>query len=149
MGARVKIIYLADAIKAVDAIVAQVGHEYTYPRPRRSDVSCRYWHPSSPDMNAATSEEIEAGAPGCIVGRVLHEAGMLALAINSLDGKGAIATCYRRTEDHGIRLTPAAVQFLQQVQFKQDAGKTWAEAVQYATGYMFALESSDTLQEDE
>lgn len=149
MGARVRVIYLIDAFAAVEKIVGEVGHEYTYQRPVTSHVACRYWHPSAPEVNAATSEEIEAGAPGCIVGRVLHGVGMDPLAINSLDGRGSIATCHGRTVEHGIRLTPAAVQFLQQVQFKQDSGKTWAEAVAFGKGYMAALESSDTLQVDE
>ena len=149
MGARVRVIYLIDAIAAVEKIVGEVGHEYTYQRPVTSHVACRYWHPSAPNLNAATVEEIEAGAPGCIVGRVLHEVGMAPLAINSLDGRGAIGTCHSRIEEHGLRLTPAAAQFLQQVQFKQDSGNTWAEAVAYGKGYMDALDQNQVPGVDE
>jgi hypothetical protein len=145
----VRVIYLIDAFAAVEKIVGEVGHEYTYQRPVTSHVACRYWHPSAPEVNAATSEEIKSGAPGCIVGRVLHEVGMAPLAINSLDGRGAIGTCHSRTEEHGIRLTPAAAQFLQQVQFKQDSGNTWAEAVAYGKGYMDALDQNQVPGVDE
>lgn len=144
-----KIIYLNDAMRATEALLTEFGREHKYERPSSSTVSCRYWHPSAVDMNDATFEEVEAGSPGCIVGWVLFKEGVPATAVAALDGRGSISTCHGQTVEHGIRLTPAAVQFLQQAQFRQDSGWTWGEAVSYAKGYMAVLQDGDTLQEDE
>lgn len=136
-----KVIRLRDAQAMIGEIVAEVGKDYNYVRPKviLGNNTCLYWHKAGKKGDPA-DVRIESGEPGCIVGRLLHKAGMSPQAINSLDGKGSIASACGVLPEHGIRLTERAVMYLQQVQKEQDSGHTWAESAAYARGW---LESSE------
>lgn len=141
-----KIIYLNTAQRAAQNLVEKYGRDHVYKRPERSgqfsSAACLYWHVAEGGVND-TQERINNGQPGCIVGHILHEEGVSPEAIASLDGKGSIAVCVPGLVERAqVRITPAATTFLQQLQMKQDTGKTWAEALAYATGFVDALESS-------
>lgn len=134
-----KVINLREAQRMIGEIVAEVGKEHTYQRISAPGSTCLYWHPGG-ERGDSPAKKTAKGQPGCIVGRLLYNAGVSPQGIHALDGRGSIASACYLLPEHGVRLTDRAVQYLQQVQKEQDSGHTWSESAAYARGW---LESSE------
>lgn len=98
-------------------VVAEVGEAYVYPEshkrrePESSINSCVYVHD---------------GKPSCIVGRVLHKAGVELAVLAQREFVGA----WFVAGDLGA--TVPASDFLDSIQGKQDAGWSWGDALKAA-----------------
>lgn len=115
---------LARTNELLDEIVSDFGADYAYPY-----TVCRY------------VQESPAGpAPSCLVGHVLHRAGVPldALALNApADVKVQILTA------HGIlRAEPDAVRLLTNAQRAQDKHTPWGDSVTAGRAYLEAYNST-------
>lgn len=133
-----------EAIVALAAsIIEERGRDYVYERQEGSGI-CTYWHSGNGEpWHNRDHTAIATGRPGCIVGHILHRLGASPEGIASLDGQGSvgyIATTHGAPslveERIGVRFTDKAVDFLREVQSRQDKGATWGEAFEYGKGYI-------------
>lgn len=80
-------------------------------------ITCDYWDDSK-------------DAPSCIVGVILHKAGVS--ATNITEGRSAFASSYlaRKAEGGVITISDKAATFLFDVQMRQDVGVPWSKAIE-------------------
>lgn len=105
--------------------VAEKGADFVYVN--------RYGRSAGPD-NSTTCHYVHDDQPGCIVGNVLHRAGVSLYNLSEHEGENAESpvTALFRPE-------PGVVDLLREVQSRQDKGASWSEAVRLA---LAELESS-------
>lgn len=118
MQTEAKLITLDEVNELLADIVSQVPEDYVYTNEdgNRADApgftSCEY---------ASTS-----GAPSCLVGHVFHRLG---LPIQHSTFDAAFGLNFGMGTPHDKRFTPAAVKRLKIVQWLQDCGHPWHEAI--------------------
>lgn len=116
------------AVELLDAAVAEKGTDYVYLAPDVDHGACLYVHPDDSDPK-------KPGSCGCIVGYVLHKAGVPLEAmfgvhadsgslLNDLQGKEIVAKVDGRTRA-----------LLRKAQVHQDQEAAWSTAVRWAKRY--------------
>lgn len=102
-------------------IVAEKGPDFKYVNPADSEnadpgtFSCLYVH---------------GDEPGCIVGVVLHRAGVPLTSLANHENETPFRLPHQWFENHDVK------SYLYRVQTQQDCGKTWAEAVAAGNEYL-------------
>lgn len=123
-----KTITLQFAIEAAEKAVADKPEGYVYINPQgmtafsteggNSGISCDYFYEYSPKR------------PSCLVGQVLAAAGLTGDDITESHKGSDAQTLFRNLRDYGnLEVTEEAEEFLQGVQWRQDGGIPWSEAV--------------------
>lgn len=106
---------LDQALELLDRAVELKGADYVYPRPALDSPGagngCFYLH---------------ADGPGCIVGHVLHWAGLTNEELSSIEGAKAGGVGRRVPRLH---MDERVGDLLAHVQSEQDTGETWGAAV--------------------
>src|SRR5690606_3954990 len=95
------------ALELARAVVAERGEQYRY-LPPGGDGLCVY---------------ADAGAPSCLVGHVLHRAGITVDELDEMNGEIGNGEMSER-----LRLDSDAVELLRHMQEQQDAGAAWGYA---------------------
>lgn len=80
--------------------------------------------------DAACSYYEADGTPSCLVGRILHNAGLINPVTFNREGASA-----GQVVDSLGGFTPEARAVLNRLQAWQDEGKTWGEALEFASNY--------------
>ena len=107
--------------------VADKGEDFAYTSPEGDRGTCFYVHRTTMD----DSQELE---PGCIVGHVLHKAGvpLEAMASPLRNDAGAPALLEALYGDGVLGYEEGADSLLTRVQIRQDCGTPWGEALRSA-----------------
>lgn len=112
--------------------VAERGEAYVYTLPGGAQPtlnggeSCFYVH--TPDMDASITESV----PGCIAGYVLHKAGVPLEALRGCEASPADAVVSFLVAERELAASADVAYLLRDVQYKQDRGRPWGEAVREA-----------------
>jgi len=122
-----------DALLAsAQALVETVGPDYVYVTPDGEPADdgynqqCLYVHNNG-----------EASVPGCLVGTLLHSAGVPLGVMKDFEGEDA-HQLITGLKEYGILadIPGKADEFLQFAQARQDVGTTWANAVSQAADWV-------------
>jgi hypothetical protein len=110
----------------LDAAVAEKGADYVYQDPdgRRGGEVDEDGCPA-----AVTCRYVHGDKPGCIVGNVLHRAGVSLSALRDEEGVGAYNSMFERLY---VSMPTHASDLLAHVQDRQDVGVPWGDAVREA-----------------
>jgi hypothetical protein len=125
-----------DKAKAlVDECIAERGAEYVY---EKEGSSCKYVHgvdESIEDEWGDTVENFTNATPGCLVGAVLHKAGIPLdkMGTYSRNDEGSYDLIEHLTSDELVTVSQEANNFLGNVQSSQDAGAPWGQAMEAAS----------------
>jgi len=106
----------------IEAAVVEKGENYIYERPIGAE-DCLYVHGEQ---------------PGCIVGHVLHAAGVRLAALWVREGMSARVLIEELKDQEVISMSGEAVVALRRAQQEQDYGGTWGEALQKFNQIMVA-----------
>lgn len=106
------------------AALADRGEGYVYQRPAQGDA-CLYWH----NPSSETQPPGVAGQPGCLVGYVLHAAGVPGTTLAANEGQDSSTVCDRLRAAGVVTVTYRAKSLLSDAQERQDDGAPWGEAV--------------------
>jgi len=104
---------LTKTMKLLNEVVKEKGRDFVYKSPSNANI-CKYAHNNR---------------PGCLVGQVLHRAGVPISALKVMDDWGSIGRC---VSEGKIVLDPDVKQVLQDAQTVQDRERTWGEALDAA-----------------
>lgn len=127
---------LAYVLASLRSIVEEFGPEHKAENPNPNGGGCIY----------AVTNKFGALVPVCIVGQFFAREGLLRHLLTSTtamltDGNSEpyqFSVCdpgngmWDRLSDHGITASPEAQRFLRRVQQAQDAGETWADALDHS-----------------
>jgi len=119
---------LPKAIELAFLVVKEKGVDHVYERPVEGEA-CYNWH-SAPDGNGP-------GAPGCIVGHILYRFG-----VRKEDLSGAYVTAPAFNFRHLLVSDRVGV-FLTALQWRQDAGDTWGQALTGALKDILGLKDAN------
>lgn len=110
------------ALELAREVVADFGEDYLYPE----DHKRVQWvdEPESPG-NPLSCVYVHNGAPSCIVGQILHRHGVSVDDLAAEEFDSADPVSYRLA-----RATVEARDFLNEVQNRQDNGKTWGQSLE-------------------
>ncbi len=103
--------------------VAEKGADYVYTTPEGE--------PAGPDMETPC-RYVHGDKPGCVVGHVLHKAGVSLALLEGQEGTDAYGAMRNLWRDGEIEFEPPVRQLLNHVQLDQDRGTPWGEAVRRA-----------------
>lgn len=119
---------LEKAKSMVDEAIRDKGSDFVYKR--MPGMDCQYVHEGvvwDADLEEYVQDE-SVYEPGCIVGYVLHKAGISLATMQASEGNNA-EELLDRLERHGLLTVEAeAVEFLNSVQDLQDSGNSWGSA---------------------
>lgn len=111
---------LEETKRLLNEAVEERGAEYVYPNATKDgDSTCRYVH-YQPDGDT----------PGCIVGWVLHKAGIPLPELSKSEGENAVAAVRRLGINGLLRTDPEVSTLLRKVQGWQDHAASWGKAVE-------------------
>jgi hypothetical protein len=111
---------LEKAIELVEQAIADRGEDYVYERPE--DVEeCQYVH---------------GDEPGCIVGYILHAAGVDLGTLHDNEGIWASFVTNNLAMQNVLAADYGVACFLDSIQGEQDRGKTWGQALAYGLSRM-------------
>lgn len=115
---------LDKARELVSLAIAEKGEDYVYVNERGVSGGACYNVHTDPDGNLT---------PGCLVGHALYLGGIPLASMGGLRMTSAAGSLLGDLRDEGLlSRSPAAVEWLLDVQLAQDDGKTWGEAVAIA-----------------
>lgn len=120
----------ARAMELVDQAIEQRGADYVYTNEDGDKavphgfVNCYNWH----------EDEDGSVIPGCIVGTVLHMAGVPLDEMGKEDGWEDVENNLSHTET--LRATRKASKLLEYIQYEQDKGNTWGVSKANAEEYV-------------
>ena len=119
---------LEKAKSMVDDAIRDKGSDFVYKR--MPGMDCKYVHEGvvwDADIEEYVSDE-SVYEPGCIVGYVLHKAGIPLATLQGSEGNNA-EELLDRLERHGlVKVETEAADFLNSVQDLQDSGNSWGSA---------------------
>lgn len=123
-----------DRAKAlVQECIAERGAEYTY---EKEGYSCKYVHGVGYDEDewGDGEENFSNATPGCLVGAVLHKAGvpLEKMGTYARNDEGSYDLIEHLTADGLVHVSQEANNFLGNVQSSQDAGAPWGQAAEVA-----------------
>jgi len=135
----------ADARRYMAEAVAERGDLYVY-QPNRGGWGCTY---------CKYNDDDEAVAPDCLIGTILHKAGLPLAELSSHEGETAArffgynvpmnGPVHRNGQQPMVQATQRVVTALQRAQWAQDNGETWSEAATKFTAALDTLEVVDAL----
>ncbi|AWN05155.1 hypothetical protein SEA_VORVOLAKOS_75 [Streptomyces phage Vorvolakos] len=123
-----------DRAKAlVNELIAERGADYVY---EKEGSSCKYVHGVGYDEDewGDGEENFSKATPGCLVGAVLHKAGvpLESMGTYSRNDEGSYDLIEHLTADELVHVSQEANNFLGNVQASQDAGAPWGLAAEKA-----------------
>lgn len=123
-----------DRAKAlVNELIAERGADYVY---EKEGSSCKYVHGVKYDEAewGDGQESFSEAVPGCLVGAVLHRAGVPLdqMGTYSRNEEGSYDLIEHLTADELVNVSREANNFLSNVQSSQDAGAPWGVAAEMA-----------------
>lgn len=132
---------LAEAKRLVREAVAERGEDYVYVKPPLKPCgaenfgSCYYVHATDMWPEGDDERPVEA-TPGCLVGVVLHRAGVQLSTLQDHDDDGFGATdaqgLVNGLAGTVLDTTPQVANYLREVQICQDRGQPWGVAMRTA-----------------
>lgn len=119
---------LEKAKSMVDEAIRDKGSDFVYKR--MPGMDCKYVHEGQvwdPDVEEYVRDE-SVYEPGCIVGYVLHKAGIPLAAMQNSEGNNAEELLDRLERAGLLTVESEASEFLNNVQDLQDSGNSWGSA---------------------
>lgn len=114
------------ALELITDVVDRAGEDFVYEQKDMTDVRGAFEY-GAPPKGCRYVEFVDQ--PSCLVGHVLHRAGVDAATLNRLDMLGVSASALA---DYGIQADVGAQRILGVAQQVQDSGKPWGEALRRA-----------------
>ena len=103
-----------ETLELLESVVAENGTDFVYPDEWKDSIgTCLYVKP-------------DGSGPACIVGNVLHRAGVPLDELSQMEGQAADTVSGRYGFDS------EASMLLWRAQDEQDAGNTWGDALEFA-----------------
>lgn len=108
----------------LDAAVAEKGADYIYTDTRGFRAA--------PGSDGADCQYVHGNRPGCLVGNVLHRAGVELERLLQVEGFGVGDVDFQEYLD--VTCDEGVLDLLSEAQQRQDGGDTWGDSVAYARG---------------
>lgn len=107
-----------EALAAMEAVVAERGEDYVYPKQKRG------WSHEDQGLTCLYALDGDPSQPACIVGAVLAHEGKLTKTIAN-----QMSTVSDLVEQGLLTVSEKTERLLKIAQFEQDGGSTWGWAV--------------------